>query len=645
MPEERSASGGSGGRVEIAVSLGLVGLAVLPLLGGGFSGWGFLIAHLLLPLSAALCLILRPRDARPLWPLMASLLASLLLILLPAVYQGQVLSLYLLSFPCGWIIADTALRHAPARSSWLLPLLAGSAVLTAVLGLLEWIRSGSPDHQIASVFGLHNAYAGFLLLCWPLGLLIAGSLKTRPQQILGAVASLLLLLTLVLTYSRAAWLCLLLQLLLIAGGMLLAGRARYGRAIGIGALSLLGLLAALLAMPPVRSVLARVTDFAGYSFQGRLRFWEAAWQIFMDHPLSGVGLGNFAYVYPQYQKDYIYYSVDPHSWPLQLCCELGIAGLLAMLLLLGGFCIWALRVMRSAAALPWRLGLVAAVLGSMLHAAVDFDYTFSATNAFLGAMLALGGPALLQSVRRRGDGAATAEQSAGWRPDPLGLGCALLLLLSLLKAPALTFERFTLDQLRGMQVTNPEQARVKFDLLNMAISYNPRNHSTLYQRASLRINAAADPRQLPAAELEAARADLDQALQANPRSANCMFLRATLNPSRTAGSREVEEALKLDPYNYPDHYYGWAVLADDPAEQLRRLELGLERIPILEPITPSHVRPTFYPLNGMFAQWYERMMELTEDPQLKAEYRSRAAAFRTYYENNQFRPLELDPNV
>ena len=230
-----------------------------------------------------------------------------------------------------------------------------------------------------------------------------------------------------------------------------------------------------------------------------------------------MGLGNFAYVYPQYQKDYIYYSVDPHSWPLQLCCELGIGGLLAILLLLCGFCIWAMRIMRSDAALPWRLGLVAAVLGSILHAAVDFDYTFSATNAFLGAVLAFGSPALLQAARRRERGTGADEQPGSWRPDPLGLACALLLLLSLIKAPALTFERFTLDQLRGMQVTNADQARVKFDLLNMAISYNPRNHSTLYQRASLRIKAVPDPQMLPAAELEAARADLDAALAANPR--------------------------------------------------------------------------------------------------------------------------------
>ncbi|MCB1185991.1 O-antigen ligase family protein [bacterium] len=634
-----SGTGNGSGRVDIAVSLGLIAIAVLPLLAGGFSGWGYLVAHLLLPLAAALCLLLRPRDEKPNWLLPALLATCILLVFLPSVYQGQVLSLYLLAFPCGWIIADTALRHSAQRGSWLLPAMCGSTLLTALLGLVEWISSGRTDHQVASVFGLHNPYAGFLLLGWPLGLLLASRASTRGMQLFGLIASSINLLVLVLTYSRAAWLCLLLQLVFIAAGMLLGGRRGYGRALGIGAGALVVMFLGLLAIPPVRSVLSRVTDFAGYSFQGRLRFWDSAWQMFAEHPLKGVGLGNFAYVYPQYQKDYIYYSVDPHSWPLQLSAELGVAGLLLALALIIGFIWWALRVLRCGQPLPWCLAIVAAVGGSLAHAAVDFDYTFSATNVFLGALLAIGSHAAM-AARPSSD-----EAKAGMKLDPLGLACAVLVLLSLVKAPSLTFERFILDQMRGMQVSNVEQARVKFDLLNMAIRYNPRNHMTRYQRASLRVNAVPDPQQLPPAELEAAREDLDAALACNPLAANAMFLRGTLNPARPAASREVEQAIEIDPYNYPDHYYGWAVLADDPAEQLRRLELGLERIPITEPITPSHVRPTFYPLNGMFAQWYERMTELTDDPELKREYRSRAAAFRTYFQNNQFAPKDLDPNV
>src|SRR5690606_41751408 len=105
-------TGGTGGRADIAVSLGLIAMAVLPLLAGGYSGWGYLIAHLLLPLAAALCLLLRPREDRPNWLLPALLATCILLIFLPAVYQGQVLSLYLLAFPCGWIVAATALRHS-----------------------------------------------------------------------------------------------------------------------------------------------------------------------------------------------------------------------------------------------------------------------------------------------------------------------------------------------------------------------------------------------------------------------------------------------------------------------------------------------------------------------------------------------------
>ena len=627
---------------DIAVSLGLIALGFLPLLAGGSSGWGYLLAHILLPLAAALCLLLSPPARRRNWLLPVLLLAAIVLVFLPAVYQGQVLSLYILVFPCAWIIADTALASSPARGQLLLPLLAGSATLCALYGLLDWLRAGHTDYQVVSFFGLHNAFAGFMLLCWPLGLMLASREGSRSIRIAGLAGSLLMLLALLLTYSRAAWVMFLLQALFMLLVLLWSGRRSHGRAILFGGLSLLALLGGLLLLPPVRDVLARVVDFSGYSFQGRLRFWEAAWQIFQDHPLTGIGLGNFAYVYPQYQQDHVYYSVDPHSWPLQLACELGLGGLLAALLAIAGYFIWATRVLRSGQDLPWRIALVAALGGSLAHAAVDFDYTFTATNAFLAVLLALGSHAAASAP-----GSKAADPQSG-RPGfvPLHIGCAVLILLSLLRAPSLTFERFVLDDLRGMIVENADQARVKFDLLNMAIQYNPRNHITRYQRASLRAKSVSDTKLLPPAEMQAVRDDLEAALAANPRAASALFLRGMLNPAPAAGSRDVEAALELDPYNYPDHYFGWATLAkDDPAEQLRRLELGLERIPIGEPITPEHVRPSFYPLNVLFAQWYEQMLELTDDPAKKQLYRSRAAAFRTYYENKQFNPVELEPNV
>ncbi len=630
MDAPGTSRGPASARPDIAVSLGLIAVAFLPLMGGGYSGWGYLLAHVLLPLSAALCLILSPPPRNRNWLLPVLLAVCTLLVFLPAVYQGQVLSLYILSFPCGWIIADTALRHSPQRGRILLPLLVGAATLSAVYGLIDWLDSGSQDFHLTSFFGLHNAFAGYLLLCWPLGIMLASQTEKRSMQIAGLAASLLMMLALVLTYSRAAWVFFFLQILFILLAMLWSGRARYGKALGFGALGLAALFAGLLAMPPVRDVLARVTDFSGYSFQGRLRFWEAAWQIFLDHPLRGIGLGNFAYVFPQYQKDYIYYSVDPHSWPLQMACELGIAGLAAVLLLLAGFFWWAHRVLCSEHSLPWKLAIVAAVGGSMAHAAVDFDYTFTASNVCLAILLAVGSHAASK--------AAPAAVQPGFRLAPLQIACALLILLSLLRAPALSFERFILDELRGMTVESGEKRQAKFELLNLAIRYNPRNHITRYQRASLAAEAGE-------AGVESARADLDAALAANPRAASALFLRGMLNPAPAAGSRDVEAALELDPYNYPDHYYGWATLTADPAEQLRRLELGMERIPITEPVSPSHVRPSFYPLNGMFAQWYETMMELTQDDERKRQYRSRAAAFRTYYQNNQFHPRDPKPNI
>ena len=107
------------------------------------------------------------------------------------------------------------------------------------------------------------------------------------------------------------------------------------------------LLGGLLLLPSVRSVLSRVTEFNGYSMTGRLHFWQGALAMWSDHPLFGVGLGNFAFYYPQYQADPYNYSIDPHSWPLQLLCELGVPGMLIFVAILIGTMMWLKRIWRS----------------------------------------------------------------------------------------------------------------------------------------------------------------------------------------------------------------------------------------------------------------------------------------------------------
>ncbi|UXI66410.1 O-antigen ligase family protein [Tahibacter amnicola] len=76
------------------------------------------------------------------------------------------------------------------------------------------------------------------------------------------------------------------------------------------------------------------------SMQARAQLWESAWKVFLAHP-SGVGLHNFVLVYRDANPLTYYEWVDPrltpwpHSLPLEVLCELGVAGFAAFAFLAG----------------------------------------------------------------------------------------------------------------------------------------------------------------------------------------------------------------------------------------------------------------------------------------------------------------------
>lgn len=70
----------------------------------------------------------------------------------------------------------------------------------------------------------------------------------------------------------------------------------------------------------------------GNSMLVRWQYWRATAQMVADHPLTGVGPGNFAQNYTRYKPASAPESVsDPHSFPLSLLAQYGPLGLLGFL--------------------------------------------------------------------------------------------------------------------------------------------------------------------------------------------------------------------------------------------------------------------------------------------------------------------------
>jgi len=81
------------------------------------------------------------------------------------------------------------------------------------------------------------------------------------------------------------------------------------------------------------------------SMHARAQLWGAAWSIFLDHPLTGVGIHNFVAVYRSYlPPDYEWIDGRLTPWPhnllLEVAAESGLAGIIAGTFLCGCLVRW-----------------------------------------------------------------------------------------------------------------------------------------------------------------------------------------------------------------------------------------------------------------------------------------------------------------
>ncbi len=147
-----------------------------------------------------------------------------------------------------------------------------------------------------------------------------------------ALALLPLVATLFLSYSRGAWLGVAAAFL---GMFVVIGSRRW--LVAYGAAALLGLAA----LPFIK--IERITSLftGGGSSNTRLYIWQSAVDIIKDHPLTGIGLDQFLYVYnPQYVNPLAWterFTSHPHNLVLDFWLRLGILGSLLLLWLLFTF--------------------------------------------------------------------------------------------------------------------------------------------------------------------------------------------------------------------------------------------------------------------------------------------------------------------
>jgi O-antigen ligase len=203
---------------------------------------------------------------------------------------------------------------------------AGSAMNSYLKGQFDFKQGIERAVGVTSVVGDPNALAGLIVGLLPF--LIAAIRFTRMMAARLLLLSVfpLALATLIVTGSRASLLA------LVAIGIYYVLQSKH-KILSFACFVTL-LCATWLAMPaeyqqrylsPVRYAGGEEMDASN---ELRLRVWKAGWRMFLDHPVLGVGAGQFSTAYGTVYSGVAHGPwMQPHNLLIQVGCEFGLVGL------------------------------------------------------------------------------------------------------------------------------------------------------------------------------------------------------------------------------------------------------------------------------------------------------------------------------
>lgn len=185
-------------------------------------------------------------------------------------------------------------------------------------------------------FALANTFGGFLLVAF----VVSGEwLRTSPRPFSKRIAAawgaalLLMLYCLVLTKSRTAWIGLLIACGWWGTCLLARRRPSLNRRVIVAIAAVAAIVAVLFFVASTgRGFDWLVISESSKSLEYRLQYWAGALSIIRDHPLLGIGPGNFRHHYLQYKLPAASEEIaDPHNMILDLWTSGGILAVLGFL--------------------------------------------------------------------------------------------------------------------------------------------------------------------------------------------------------------------------------------------------------------------------------------------------------------------------
>jgi len=250
------------------------------------------------------------------------------------------------SFILFYIVVTNIIR---TKEQWILliKVFMFSALVVAVYGIIQnfvgmastesWLDEkmfNSIGRRVYSFFNNPNVLGEFLVLTIPTSVAFLWYKAKKERKTLYIITTLCMVLCMIFTWSRGAWLGMILALVLF-----LTMHDKRWMAAGIACVLVMPIILYITGNAAIVERFMSIGNTADTSTAYRVSIWKAATNMIADNGLLGIGIGTSAFekVYPAYALSGADFALHSHNLYLQYMVETGIAGIVALFALLLGY--------------------------------------------------------------------------------------------------------------------------------------------------------------------------------------------------------------------------------------------------------------------------------------------------------------------
>ncbi len=254
------------------------------------------------------------------------------------------LSLHLVSIGFAFVVINSIKNKKDLNK--VLVVMVITATLTSIWGLIQykfgvgmeegWVdKANNPDlmARVFSVFGNPNIFAEYLIMIIPISLALFWNTRYFFKKVLFLLFTVLLIIALLLTYSRGGWVGLVFGVFIFI--LLMEKRLLF-------LIIPLGILSINLLPPPILKRLESIASLTDSSNFSRINIWKVALDIIHENWMAGVGFGYipFKQVFDTKTMMGVLHS---HNTYLEVLAEMGIGGFIVFLLLIVSIYKWGIK--------------------------------------------------------------------------------------------------------------------------------------------------------------------------------------------------------------------------------------------------------------------------------------------------------------